>query len=102
VYLDGISQVKAPRWTSGRCAMVEDAAYCPTPMTGMGTSLSIISAYILAGELSRHNDHKDEYETALQVPKPERNLLQVSMEKRKRRNSAERTERTITDNTILN
>ncbi|MGE8376802.1 MAG: FAD-dependent monooxygenase [Sphingobacterium sp.] len=61
VYLDGISQVKAPRWTSGRCAMVGDAAYCPTPMTGMGTSLSIIGAYILAGELSRHNDHKEAF-----------------------------------------
>ncbi len=56
VYLDGISQVKAPRWTNGRYAMVGDAAYCPTPMTGMGASLSIIGAYILAGELSRHDN----------------------------------------------
>lgn len=58
IYLDGISQVKAPRWSNGRCAMVGDAAYCPTPMTGMGASLSIIGAYILAGELSRNNDYK--------------------------------------------
>ncbi len=58
VYLNGISQVKAPRWTKGRCAIVGDAAYCPTPMTGMGASLSIIGAYILAGELSRAADHK--------------------------------------------
>ncbi|MCS4165164.1 FAD-dependent monooxygenase [Sphingobacterium sp. BIGb0116] len=61
VYLDGISQVKAPRWTKGRCAIVGDAAYCPTPMTGMGASLSIIGAYILAGELSRHKDHIDAF-----------------------------------------
>ncbi|MGE8430611.1 MAG: FAD-dependent monooxygenase [Sphingobacterium sp.] len=61
VYLDGISQVKAPRWTKGRYAMVGDAAYCPTPMTGMGTSLSIIGAYILAGELSRNNSHKEAF-----------------------------------------
>ncbi|MEI2273554.1 FAD-dependent monooxygenase [Sphingobacterium sp. ML3W] len=61
VYLDRISQVKAPRWTKGRYAMVGDAAYCPTPMTGMGTSLSIIGAYILAGELSRHNCHKEAF-----------------------------------------
>ncbi|RQO31804.1 FAD-binding monooxygenase [Taibaiella sp. KBW10] len=61
VYLDGISQVNAPHWTKGRCAMVGDAAYCPTPMTGMGTSLSIIGAYILAGELSRNANHEEAF-----------------------------------------
>lgn len=58
MYLDGISQVIAPRWSKGRCAMVGDAAYCPTPLSGMGASLSITGAYVLAGELSRHADHE--------------------------------------------
>lgn len=70
VYLDGISQVKAPRWTTGRCAIVGDAAYCPTPMTGMGASLSIIGAYILAGELSRTADHKEAFAAYEQILRP--------------------------------
>lgn len=57
LYLDGISQVIAPRWSEGKCAMVGDAAYCPSPLSGMGASLSIVGAYVLAGELSRHKTH---------------------------------------------
>jgi 2-polyprenyl-6-methoxyphenol hydroxylase-like FAD-dependent oxidoreductase len=61
VYFDAISQVFAPRWSEGRCAMTGDAAFCPSPLTGMGVSLSVVGAYILAGELSRHDDHSDAF-----------------------------------------
>lgn len=70
MYLDGISQVKAPHWHKGRFAMVGDAAYCPTPMTGMGTSLSIIGAYVLAGELSRHEDHQEAFAAYEKLMRP--------------------------------
>ncbi|MEJ5145529.1 MULTISPECIES: FAD-dependent monooxygenase [unclassified Sphingobacterium] len=70
VYFDSISQVKAPRWTNGRCAMVGDAAYCPTPMSGMGASLSIVGAYVLAGELSRHQNHQDAFEAYEKLMRP--------------------------------
>jgi 2-polyprenyl-6-methoxyphenol hydroxylase-like FAD-dependent oxidoreductase len=56
-YFDAVSQVIAPRWSKGRLAMIGDAAYCPTPISGMGTSLAILGAYILAGELSQNEDH---------------------------------------------
>lgn len=61
VYFDGVSQVHAPRWFNGRAGMIGDAAYCPTPLTGMGTTLAIVGAYLLAGELSRHEKHKDAF-----------------------------------------
>jgi 2-polyprenyl-6-methoxyphenol hydroxylase-like FAD-dependent oxidoreductase len=61
VYFDAISQVHAPRWFSGRTGMIGDAAYCPTPLTGMGTTLAIVGAYLLAGELSRHDRHEDAF-----------------------------------------
>lgn len=70
VYFDSISQVKAPRWANGRCAMVGDAAYCPTPMSGMGASLSIVGAYVLAGELSRHQNHQDAFEAYEKLMRP--------------------------------
>ncbi len=37
---------------SGRIALVGDAGYCASPLSGMGTSLALVGAYILAGELS--------------------------------------------------
>jgi len=61
IYFDSISQVIAPRWSNGRCAMTGDAAFCPSPLTGMGVSLSVLGAYILAGELSRQSDYKQAF-----------------------------------------
>ncbi|WP_316838432.1 FAD-dependent monooxygenase [Pedobacter gandavensis] len=61
VYFDGISQIHAPKWFNGRAGMIGDAAYCPTPLTGMGTTLAIVGAYLLAGELSRNDQHEDAF-----------------------------------------
>ncbi|MBD2753928.1 FAD-dependent monooxygenase [Spirosoma validum] len=61
VYFDKIGQIKAPSWSSGRMAMIGDAAYCPTPLTGKGTTLAMVGAYLLAGELSQHERHQDAF-----------------------------------------
>ncbi|MFI5908437.1 FAD-dependent monooxygenase [Dactylosporangium sp. NPDC051541] len=58
-YLDRVAQVRLPSWTSGRIAVVGDAAYCPSPISGMGTSLALTGGYILAGELATWRDHRD-------------------------------------------
>jgi 2-polyprenyl-6-methoxyphenol hydroxylase-like FAD-dependent oxidoreductase len=50
---DSIDQVRMDRWTSGRVALIGDAACSPTSITGMGTSLAVVGAYVLAGELRR-------------------------------------------------
>jgi 2-polyprenyl-6-methoxyphenol hydroxylase-like FAD-dependent oxidoreductase len=52
-YLAPIAQVKMDHWTRRRTALVGDAAYCPSPFTGQGTSLAIVGAYVLAWELAR-------------------------------------------------
>lgn len=57
LYLEAVGQVKMPRWSKGRIALVGDAAYCASPISGMGTSLGLCGAYVLAGELGRHADH---------------------------------------------
>ncbi len=43
------AQVKLPKWTNGRALVLGDAAHATF---GVGTSLAVESAYILAGELS--------------------------------------------------
>jgi 2-polyprenyl-6-methoxyphenol hydroxylase-like FAD-dependent oxidoreductase len=51
-YFDRVAQVHMDGWSSGRTVLVGDAAYCPSPMSGMGTSLAVVGAYVLAGELA--------------------------------------------------
>lgn len=50
-YFDSITQVKMHSWTKGRIALLGDAAYCPSPLSGQGNNLALVGAYILAGEL---------------------------------------------------
>ena len=37
-----------PRWSSGRVALVGDAAFAPSFLTGQGSSLALVGAYVLA------------------------------------------------------
>lgn len=59
LYFHSLQQIKMSKWSSSRVVCVGDAAYAPTPLTGMGTSLAITGAYVLAGELSKldNGDH---------------------------------------------
>jgi 2-polyprenyl-6-methoxyphenol hydroxylase-like FAD-dependent oxidoreductase len=58
-YFDSISQIHMDHFTKGRTALVGDAGYCASPMSGMGTSLALVGAYVLAGELAKAGgDHK--------------------------------------------
>lgn len=50
-YFDAFTQVHMKDWASGRIALVGDAGYCASPLSGMGTSLALVGAYVLAGEL---------------------------------------------------
>jgi 2-polyprenyl-6-methoxyphenol hydroxylase-like FAD-dependent oxidoreductase len=50
-YFDEFVQVHMDEWSSGRATLVGDAAYCASPLSGMGTALALVGAYVLAGEL---------------------------------------------------
>ena len=53
VYSDVIAQVEMPHITGNRCALVGDAGHCPTFLSGMGSSLALQDAHVLAGNLAR-------------------------------------------------
>lgn len=55
-YLAQTAQIKLPQWSCGRVVLAGDAAYCPSPPTGMGTVLAILGSYIVAGELASNPD----------------------------------------------
>jgi len=57
-YFDSISQLQLDTWSRGRVTLVGDAGYCPGPAVGGSTSLAVIGAYVLAGELAQADgDH---------------------------------------------
>ena len=57
LYFDSMSQVELPRWSAGRVVLLGDAAHCPAPSSGQGTSLALVGAYVLAGELAKGDGH---------------------------------------------
>jgi 2-polyprenyl-6-methoxyphenol hydroxylase-like FAD-dependent oxidoreductase len=57
-YFDEMAQIVMDHWSIGRVALVGDAAYCCSPLSGQGTSVALLGAYILAGELKRAT-HRD-------------------------------------------
>ncbi|MEV4094519.1 FAD-dependent monooxygenase [Streptosporangium saharense] len=52
-YFDVMAQVKMDSWSRGRVTLVGDAGYCASPLSGQGTSLAMVGAYVLAEELGR-------------------------------------------------
>lgn len=75
-FVDSLSQVDLPRWSAGRVVLLGDAAFCPSPASGQGTSTALCGAYVLARALARHDDTAAafaEYEGTLR-PYTERNL----------------------------
>jgi 2-polyprenyl-6-methoxyphenol hydroxylase-like FAD-dependent oxidoreductase len=50
-YFDAMAQIRMLHWAKKRTVLVGDAGYAPSPLSGQGTSLAIVGAYVLAGEL---------------------------------------------------
>ena len=51
LYFDAVSQIRMETWSHGRVVLLGDAGYCPALLTGQGSTLAMMGAYILAGEL---------------------------------------------------
>jgi 2-polyprenyl-6-methoxyphenol hydroxylase-like FAD-dependent oxidoreductase len=56
MYFSAVGQVRPSTWSKGRVALLGDAAFCNATFGGAGTSLALIGAYILAGELAGTSD----------------------------------------------
>ena len=58
LYFDSVSRVNVPQWTTGRIALLGDAAWGLT-LGGMGVGTGVVGAYVLAGELAAATgDHR--------------------------------------------
>ena len=62
LYFDELCQIHMPSWTKGRVALVGDAAYAPSFLTGMGTSIAMLGAKHIAEALHKNQgDHKSAF-----------------------------------------
>lgn len=69
-YASPTNMIRNGIWSKGRIVLLGDAGYSPTPLTGMGTSLALIGATVLAGEIAKHGAENlpsalEAYETVL-------------------------------------
>ncbi|MFC3965528.1 FAD-dependent monooxygenase [Nocardia jiangsuensis] len=51
-YFDELVRVDMPSLSAGRVTLLGDAGYCGSPLTGMGTAMAVVGAYVLCGELT--------------------------------------------------
>jgi len=69
LYFDSVSQIRMPKWTRGRIALIGDSAHSPSLLAGAGSAFAMLSAYVLAGELKNavgdHNKAFAAYERRL-------------------------------------
>ncbi|MFC6884359.1 MULTISPECIES: FAD-dependent monooxygenase [Actinomadura] len=58
-HCDTMAQIHMDTWSDGRVALLGDAGYCGSPASGQGTSVAMLGAYVLAGELkAADGDHR--------------------------------------------
>ncbi|NTE86595.1 FAD-dependent monooxygenase [Agrobacterium rubi] len=69
-YFDSLRQVRMKRWSKGRVVLTGDAAWCPTALSGIGTTLALVGGYVLAGELSKSQDHKEAFDSYEHIMRP--------------------------------
>ncbi|WP_067831736.1 FAD-dependent monooxygenase [Actinomadura kijaniata] len=68
-HFDATTQIHMDSWSTGRVVLLGDSGYCGSLLSGMGTTMAMVGAYVLAGELRRADgDHAKAfaaYETEL-------------------------------------
>ncbi|CAL9635489.1 hypothetical protein SUDANB32_06186 [Streptomyces sp. enrichment culture] len=61
LFFDIVSQIHMPAWSHGRIALAGDAAHATSFLSGQGSSVALVGAYVLAGELATHADHAEAF-----------------------------------------
>jgi 2-polyprenyl-6-methoxyphenol hydroxylase-like FAD-dependent oxidoreductase len=70
LYFDSVSQIHMPAWSSGRVVLAGDAAHATSFLSGQGSSLALVGAYVLAGELATHDEPEQAFAAYEQICRP--------------------------------
>ncbi|MDA3643411.1 FAD-dependent monooxygenase [Saccharopolyspora indica] len=55
IFVDGLTQIRMPRWHRGRVALIGDACAAMTLTSAQGASMAMAGGYLLAEALHRHD-----------------------------------------------
>jgi len=58
-YFDSVSQTHMPAWTKGRVAVIGDAGHCAALLSGMGTTLAMVTAEALANAWTEYGGNME-------------------------------------------
>ena len=58
-YFDYVAQVHMDHWCKKHTALVGDSGYAVSPLAGQGSSVALVGAYILAGEIACNKSNKN-------------------------------------------
>jgi 2-polyprenyl-6-methoxyphenol hydroxylase-like FAD-dependent oxidoreductase len=78
-YLDQGCQIKMPTWTNGRVALIGDAGYAPSFPTGMGSTLAIHGATVLADAMAKNDHHEIAFKIYNEIFRPVVEELQATV-----------------------
>jgi len=78
LFFDQVSQIKIKSsWHKGRVALIGDAAYCITLLSGQGASMAMTGAYVLSEKLKKYpHDHLKAFSEFEKDLKPKVEIMQ--------------------------
>jgi 2-polyprenyl-6-methoxyphenol hydroxylase-like FAD-dependent oxidoreductase len=80
MFFDSVSQIHMPTWSRGRIVLAGDAAHATSFMSGQGSSLALVGAYILAGEIATKPDYTSAFEAYEKLMRPFAEMNQALVE----------------------
>ena len=78
-YLDQGCQIKMPTWTRGRVALIGDAGYAPAFPTGMGSTLAMHGATVLADAIAENENYENAFKIYEESFRPVVDQLQATV-----------------------
>jgi len=70
MFFDSVSQIHMPSWSKGRIVLAGDAAHATSFLSGQGSSMALVGAYVLAGELATKADYATAFAEYERIARP--------------------------------
>jgi 2-polyprenyl-6-methoxyphenol hydroxylase-like FAD-dependent oxidoreductase len=80
LFFDAVSQIHMPTWSRGRIVLAGDAAHATSFLSGQGSSMALVGAYILAGEIATKPDHTSAFQAYEKLMRPFAEMNQALVE----------------------
>jgi 2-polyprenyl-6-methoxyphenol hydroxylase-like FAD-dependent oxidoreductase len=84
LFFDSVSQIYMPVWSKGRVVLAGDAAHATSFMSGQGSSMALVGAYVLAGEIATKADFTSAFAAYEKLVRPFVEMNQALVDEGKR------------------